>query len=150
MSGVLPVDLIDDDDDPVAVLERLPENEPRLGHRAFAGVDEEEAAVDHLHDPLDLAAEIGVAGCIDQVDLGVVVADGGVFREDGDPLLALQVVRVHQPLGDDGVGLLADGVRLPEEGVDERRLPVVDVRDDGEVAKVRLRQVRFFAWGVAF
>ena len=32
--------------------------------------------------------------------------------------------------------VLAEGAGLPEHGVDQRRLPVVDVRDDGDVADV--------------
>ena len=62
------------------------------------------------------------------------VADGGVLREDGDPALLLEVVRVHDPFVDVLVG--ADGAGLLEERVDERGLPMVDVGDDGNVADV--------------
>ena len=55
---------------------------------------------------------------------------------DGDPLLALQIhgvehLRGHQP-GLDRVGRL-------EQAVGQGRLPMVDVRDDAEVAQPRLR-----------
>ena len=66
--------------------------------------------------------------------LYVAVADGGVLREDRDALLALEVVGVHDPLDDFLV--LAEDAGLPEHGVDERRLAVVDVGDDGDVADV--------------
>jgi hypothetical protein len=62
------------------------------------------------------------------------VADGGVLREDGDPALLLQIVRVHDPFVEVLVG--ADGAGLLEESVDERGLPMVDVGDDGNVADV--------------
>ena len=69
--GVGAVDLVDDDDRLEAVLERLAQHEPRLRQRPFGGVDEQEHAVGHAQDALDLAAEVGVAGRVDQVDLDV-------------------------------------------------------------------------------
>ena len=58
----------------------------------------------------------------------------GVLGEDRDALLALQVARVHDALVD--VLVLAERAGLPEHGVDERRLPVVDVGDDCDIAQV--------------
>ena len=86
---------------------------------------------------LDFAAEIAVAGRIDDVDLDAVVADAGGLGENGDAALALQVVRVHDALGDFFVG--AENAALPEHGVDQRGLAVVDVRDDGDVANLVVR-----------
>ena len=97
-------------------------------------VDEQEHAVDHRQPALDLAAEVGVAGRVDDVDLHVAEPHGRVLGEDRDPLLALEVGRVHDALVD--VLVLAERAGLPEHRVDERRLPVVDVRDDRDVAKV--------------
>ena len=64
--------------------------------------------------------------------------DGGVLREDRDALLALEVHRVHDPLADGAVLGLVRGERagLPEHGVDERGLAVVDVGDDRDVAEI--------------
>ena len=64
----------------------------------------------------------------------VAVADGGVLGEDRDALLALEVHRVHHALGD--VLVRAERAGLPQHRVDERRLAVVDVRHDGDVADV--------------
>jgi hypothetical protein len=50
---------------------------------------------------------------------------------DGDPLLALEVHRVEHLRGHEA---LVDGVRHLQQPVRERRLSVVDVRDDAEVA----------------
>ena len=55
---------------PQAALERLAQHEARLRHRPFGGVDQQQAAVGHLQHALDLAAEVGVAGRVDEVDLG--------------------------------------------------------------------------------
>ena len=68
--GVGPVDLVDHDDRPDVARERLAQHELRLRHRPLEGVDQHQRTVGHLKRPLDLAAEIGVAGRVDDVDLG--------------------------------------------------------------------------------
>ena len=57
-------------------LERLAQDEARLGQRALGGVDEQHHAVDHRQPALDLAAEVGVAGGVDEVDLDLLAAAG--------------------------------------------------------------------------
>ena len=69
-AGVGAVDLVDHDDRPEAQRERLAGDELGLRHRAFGGVDQQDDAVDHRQDALDLGAEIGVAGGVDDVDVG--------------------------------------------------------------------------------
>ncbi len=101
---------------------------------ALGGVDEQEDAVDHRQAALDLAAEVGVPGRVDDVDLRVAELDRGVLGEDRDPLLALEIHRVHHALVH--VLVLAERASLPEHRVDEGRLAVVDVRDDRHVAEV--------------
>ncbi len=128
------VDLVDDEDDGQLQLERLAQHEPRLRQRPFGGVDEQQHAVDHRQRALDLAAEVGVARRVDDVDLRVAVLHRRVLGEDRDALLALEIHRVHDPVGD--VLVLAEGAGLPEHRVDERRLAVVDVRDDRDVAQL--------------
>jgi len=91
-------------------------------------------AVHHRQPALDLAAEVGVAGRVDDVQLHVADADGRVLGQDRDPLLTLEVHRVHDALVD--VLVLPEGAGLPEQRVDQRRLPVVDVRDDRDVAEI--------------
>ena len=65
------IHLVDDDDDRQAELQRMLEHETGLRHRAFKRVDEQQHAVHHLQHALNLAAEVGVAGGIDDVDLHV-------------------------------------------------------------------------------
>ena len=55
---------------PDVACERLAEHELGLRHRPFERVDQDEGTVGHLEGALDLAAEIGVAGRVDEVDLG--------------------------------------------------------------------------------
>jgi hypothetical protein len=61
------------------------------------------SAFHHGQAALHLAAEVRVARRVDDVDRQAAVLDRGVLREDGDALLALQVVGVHHPLVDMGV-----------------------------------------------
>ena len=120
------------------LLQCPPQDDPGLRQRAFARVDEEQHSVDHLQPALDLAAEVGVAGGVDDVDGRALEADRGVLRENRDALLALEVHRVHDPLADRVLVrlVLGEGPGLPEHGVDEGGLAVVDVGDDRDVAKV--------------
>ena len=75
-----------------------------------------------------------MAGRVDDVQLHSAVLDRGVLGEDRDPLLALEVHGVQDPVVDVLVG--AKRSRLPQKRIDERRLAVVDVGDDREVADV--------------
>ena len=135
-----PVDLVDHEDHRQVRLERLAQHEARLRQRAFARVDEQQHAVDHRERALDLAAEVGVAGRVDDVEVDVAVAHRGVLGENRDALLALQVVGVHDALVD--VLVLAERAGLPQQRVDERGLAVVDVGDDREIAQVVARGIR--------
>ena len=90
--GVLAVDLVDDDDGLVPHLERLAQDEARLGHWSFGGIYQEQHPVDHVHDPLDLTAEVGVPGRVDNVDADTPVGDGRVLGQNRDAALAFEVV----------------------------------------------------------
>jgi hypothetical protein len=130
-AGVGTVDLVDDDHGGELGFEGFREDVTRLRQRAFGGIDEEEDAIDHLEGALDLAAKVGVAGGVDDVDLVAVVVERGVLGEDGDAALALQIVGVHDAIGDGLVG--AECAALAKHGVDQRGLAVIDVGDDGDV-----------------
>jgi hypothetical protein len=89
---------------------------------------------DHGQDALHLAAEIGVARRVDDVDARVLPDDRRRLGKDGDASFLLEVVRIHHALGDALVFTERPGLR--QQLVDERRLAVVDVGDDGDVAQV--------------
>src|SRR6266851_3861817 len=73
-----------------------------------------------------------MARSVDDIDFSIVEKERGVFGEDGDAALALQVIGVHDALDECFVG--AEDAGLPEHGVDEGGLAVVDVGDDSDVA----------------
>ena len=132
--SVRPIDLVDDHDRLQSALQGLGEHEAGLRHRPFSGIDQHQRPVGHSQHALDLAAEIGVAGRVDDVDLHALIRDGDVLGEDRDAPLALQVVGVED--------LLADQLRvaipaaLPQHAIDKRRLAVVNVGDNGDVSHV--------------
>ena len=129
-----PVDLVDAYDRLQADLQRLADHELGLRQRPLGGVDQHDGAIHHRQDALHLAAEIGMAGRIDDVDARVVPDDRSGLGEDRDAAFALQVVGVHDPLGDPLV--FAKSAGLLEQTVDERRLAVIDVGDDSNVTKM--------------
>ncbi len=107
---------------------------------ALSGIDDQQRALAGGQRTGDLVGEVHVPGRVDQVQLVGLAVPGRVEDSDGlrldrDAPLALQVHRVeqlraHLPRG--------DGVCQLEDAVSERRLAVVDVRDDREVADVSL------------
>ncbi len=132
-AGVGTVHLVDDDDRLQPDLKRLADDELGLRQRAFGGVHQHQHAVDHVENALDLAAEIGVAGRIDDIDARILPQDGGDLGQDRDPALALELVRIHRALGHPLV--IAESAGLLQQPVHERGLAVVDVCDDGDVAQ---------------
>src|SRR6185437_10384914 len=101
-------------------------------------------AVHHVEDALDLAAEIGVAGSVDDVDAGVFPLHRGRLGQDGDAALALQIVGIHRAL--DHALVVAVGAGLLQQAIDQRGLAVVDVGDDGDVTKVHGSSSDWACW----
>ena len=130
------VDLVDDRDDVEVVVHGQIGVGERLRLDALRGIDEQQRAFAGGERPRDLVAEIDVAGRVDQIQdvllavcRGVVQADG--VRLDGDAALALEVhgvedLRLH-------LARLKRAGEL-EEAICQRRLAMVDVRDDREIA----------------
>ena len=132
--GARTVDLVDDDHDLEAGVDSVAQHEAGLGHGALKSVNQQQGAVGHTQHALDLAAKVGVARGVDDVDLNVLVLDRDVLGENRNAALALLVVRVQDAVLDLLVG--TEGVRGTQELVDHRRLAVVDVGDDGDVPQI--------------
>jgi hypothetical protein len=129
---IRPIDLVDDDDGLEADLERLRHHELGLRQRPFGGVHQHQHAVHHAENALHLAAEIGVARGVHDVDAGIAPKDRGHLGENGDAALALEVVGIHRAL--DHPLVLAVGARLLQEPIDQGGLAMVDMGDDRHVA----------------
>ena len=128
------VDLVDHDDRLEAHPQRLRHHELGLRQRTFGCVHQHQRAVDHVEDALDLAAEIGVAGRVDDIDAGVLPLHRCGLRQNRDAALALQIVGVHRALN--LALVVAVDAGLLQQAVNQRGLAVVDVGDDGDVAEV--------------
>ena len=98
-AGVGAVDLVDHHDRVQPARQRLADDEFGLRQHALGGVHEHDRAIHHVQDALHLAAEIGVAGGVHDVDAGAAPDHRGALGEDGDAALALQDVAVERPVG---------------------------------------------------
>ncbi len=137
------VDLVDDRDDLEVVLDRQVRIGERLRLDALRSVDEQQRALARRQRPGHLVGKVDVPRRVDQVEdihLPVVglVGQPDRVRLDGDAALALEVhavedLRLHLPR--------LERPRHLEKTVRQRRLAVVDVGDDGEVADVALIHV---------
>ena len=131
-TGTRLVHLVDHHDGLEAQGQGLLGHETRLGHGAFLRIDQQHHAVDHGQRALHLAAEVRVAGRVEDVDVRVLPAHGAVLGQDGDAALALDGVVVHHGVHDLLVG--GEGAGLTQQLVHHGGLAVVDVRDDGDVS----------------
>ena len=127
-----PVDLVDDDDRLQVIGDRLLEDETRLRHRAIEGIDKKTDAVDHIHDPFDLARKIRMPGSVDDVDLIPLVVDASRLGKDGDSSFVLERIGIHAAGGD--LFVFAESPARLEHGIDKSGLAVIDVGDDGDVS----------------
>ena len=129
------VHLVDDHDGLQTQLDGLLQHKTGLWHGAFEGVDQKQHAVGHIQDALHLAAKVGVAGSVDDIDFRVLVANGHILRKDGDAAFALEVVVVQDELARGLVRLLEE-LRLVEDTVDEGGFAVVNVGDNSYISDI--------------
>ena len=150
-SGVRTIGLVHAQDDRKLGFEGLAQHETGLRQRAFGSVDEQHDAVDHRDAALDLATEISVAGGVDDVERDAVrvtvlgrqrtgVFHGRVLGQDGDALLALQIVGVHHTIRH--LLALVEHVGLLEHRVYQRGLAVIDVCHDSHITNITANRHR--------
>ena len=133
-AGIGTVDLVDGDHKAQILLQSLLQHETGLGHAALSSVHQQQNAVDHLQHALDLAAEVGVARGIDDIDLDALVGAGAVLGQNGDAALTLDVTAVHDTLSHSLI--VAESAALAQQGVHQRGLAVVNVSDDSDIAQI--------------
>ena len=130
------IDLVDDRDDGQVVGRGQIDVGQGLRLDPLRGVDHQQGALTGRQRSRDLVVKVDVAGRVDEVQLvGLAVArlehqahGGGL---DGDAALALEVHAVEELALLFALGERTGGI---EQAISKRRLAVIDVRDDGEVA----------------
>ena len=134
------VDLVEDRDERQVLAHGEVDVGQRLGLDALRRVDDEDRALAGLQAVADLVGEVDVPGRVDEVEAVRQAVLRRVLETDGagldrDALLALEVHRVE-----DLARHLArvDRVRQLQQSIGERRLAVIDVGDDREVAQAVL------------
>jgi hypothetical protein len=144
--GVGAVDLVDDHDRLDAAFQGLGQHETGLRQRPLGRVDKQDRPICHPHHPLHLAAEIGVPGGVDDVDLHPFVGERDILGQDRDSPFPFQVVGVE-----DAVPLqlaVAKLAALAKQAIHERGLAVVNVGNDDNVPNIFATHANFRGeWG---
>ncbi len=126
------IDFVDYNDWSQAFFESFAQYETCLRHWTFAGVNDQQCAINHSQNAFDFATKVCVARCVDDVDEHVFISDSRVFRKNCDTTLTLEVVRVHYAFDD--FLIVAEYAGLTKESINQCCFAVVDVRDDRDVA----------------
>ncbi len=144
--GAGPVDLVDEDQGRDVEPLQGAEEQRRLRLDALDRRDDEDRAIEHAEDALDLGDEVGVAGRVDEVDREVADEERGDRGPDGDAAFALEVERVG--LGGAGVDAadVVDRAGGEEESLGEGGLTGVDVGEDAEIERAHGTSCRARRW----
>jgi hypothetical protein len=113
--------------------QRLAGYELGLWHCAFRRIDQQDNAVDHRQDAFDFAAEVGVAGRVDDIDARIFPFDAGALGKNRDAAFFFEIVRIHCAFFN--ALIVAEGAGLAEKLVNQRGFAVVNVRDNRDIAK---------------
>ena len=132
------VDLIDDRNDRQIVLQRQVVVGQRLSFDALRRIDDQQRSLAGRQRARDFVREVDVARSVDQVELiGLAVArrvvEGDGVHSNRDPALALEIHGVERLLLE--IAHL-DRPRDLQQAIRERRLPMIDMRDNAKVANV--------------
>ena len=82
--------------------------------------------------PLNLTAEVGVTGGIDDINQGVLVVNGGILGKNGNAPLPFQVVGVHDTVRN--LFPFAKNTGLLQQSIYQRGFTVIDVGDNRNIA----------------
>ena len=126
------IDLVDYHDRFLAQRKGFLQYETGLGHRPLESIDQQQHAVAHVEHAFHLAAEIGVARCVYDIDFMILVNYGNVFGKDRDSALALQIVVVQNEFA--RLGIFPQHIALKNHLIDQCGLTVIDVGNDRDIA----------------
>ena len=130
------VDLVDDRNDLHPEVDGKVGVGDRLGLDPLGGIDQQQGPLAGRQAARDLVGEVHVPGRVDEVEsvvraVGRLVLQGDRMALDGDASFPLQVHGIEQLLLHFP---LADRLGSLQQTVAERRLPMVNMGDDAEIA----------------
>ena len=128
------VNLIDDHNRLQFLLKSLTQHIFCLRHRPLERVNKQNNTIHHVENPLHLTAKVRMPRRIHNIDFDIIVENRRILRKNRDPALTLNIPRVHHTLVD--LLVRAEHVTLPQHGIDQRRLAVIDVCDDRNIAQL--------------
>jgi len=89
-----------------------------------------------------------MAGGVHHVDAHAPPFDGGALRQDGNAALALLIHGIHGPFGNILLGV--KNAALTQQGINQGRLAVVNMGDNGNIAQVQGLGALFYSIWMAF
>ena len=106
-------------------MQRLLQDKPRLRHRAFKCIHQQEHPVGHVQHPLHLTAEICMPGGVDDVNLNSFITYGYVLCQNGDSPLLLQIGAVEDQFPH--LLIVAEQFNLMQNAIYQRCLSMINV-----------------------
>ena len=128
------VDLIDADNNMQVQFESFTKYKFSLRHGTLEGVHKKNNAVYHLQHTLYLAAEVRMTWSIDDIDFYVLIMNCGVFGENRNAALTLNIVGVHDTFLDFLV--FTENTALFQKLVNKCCFTVIDMGDNGHVTNI--------------
>ena len=142
-SLVRTVNLIQDNDYPMPEFQRAAQYKTGLGHGTLRGVNQQDNTIDHLQNTLNLAAEVGMARRVHNIDFGIPIIYSSILGHDRDTALTFQVIGVHDAFNNFLVFTVH--ARLLQHFVHQRRFAVVDMRNNGYISQL-IHLIRSFLY----
>ena len=128
------VDLVDADNNMQVQFESFTKYKLSLRHGTLEGVHKKNNAVYHLQHTLYLAAEVRMTWSIDDIDFYILIMNCGVFGENRNAALTLNIVGVHDTFLDFLV--LTENTALFQKLVNKCCFTVIDMGDNGHVTNI--------------
>ena len=89
---VATVNFVDDNDGLQVQFQSLLQDKASLGHWPFNRIDEQDTAISHVQNALNLTAEVSMSRSVDNIDLDTTIDDSSIFSENGDTALTFLIV----------------------------------------------------------
>ena len=128
------VDFIDNHDGLQMCLQGLAQHVFGLGHRALIGINQKQHAINHVQHALHLAAKIGMARGIQNINLHAIMHNSGIFGQNSNATLTLQIVGVHNALFHMLVS--TEHAALLQHRINQGGLAMVNVGNNGYITNI--------------